>query len=628
MSIFGNNNPISQLADKPVEYEHKLDDTGDKIEATVVSKHLDIFLSFVILSFAILVGKLFLLQAVQGSAHLSLAEGNRIRVRLIPAPRGIIYDRNGKPLVTNVARYDLAIIPADLPKNKDDRQKEYSLISEKLNIPTGNLSKSIEKDGLYSINPVAVVENIPPEKAFYYQVAFQDLSGVEVRSQPIRKYDSSKGLSQVLGYIGKISTDELNNNQNYRMSDWLGKSGVEKTYEGDLKGISGQEQVEIDARGRLQRVIANIPSVQGNNLYLNIDYGVQEAGYNGLLDAAQKYGNGKGAAIALNPKDGSVYSLISLPDYDNNIFIAGDKNSIGDLFNNKDQPLLNRVISGEYPSGSTIKPVYATAALQENIISPSFAMDTPPEIRIGEFVFPDWKDHGKTDIKTAIAESNNIFFYALGGGWDKIKGLGIKKIEEWLLKFGFYAKTNIDLPSEAKGFVPNPSWKKEKKKEPWYIGDTYHLAIGQGDLSVTTVQLATAMSAIVNGGNLVTPHLGNKVIAADNKEIKKITRGVKSENIASQNNISTVKEGMIQTVESGSAQNIKDLTGLDGQKISSGGKTGTAQSNNKDKTHAWYVGFAPADDPQILVVVLVEEGGEGHTSAVPVAKEMLRAFFK
>lgn len=628
MSIFGNNNPISRLADKPVEYEHKLADIGDKFEATVVNKHLDIFLSFVILVFAILVGKLFLLQAVQGSAHLSLAEGNRIRVRLIPAPRGIIYDRNGKPLVANVARYDLAIIPADLSKNKDDRQREYLFISEKLNIPTADLSKSIEKDGLYSINPVSVVENIPPEEAFYYQVAFQDLPGVEVISQPIRKYDSSQGLSQVMGYIGKISIDELNNNQNYRISDWIGKSGVEKTYEGDLKGISGQEQVEIDARGRLQRVIANIPPVQGNNLYLNIDYDVQKAGYNGLLDAARKYGNGKGAAIALNPKDGSVYSLISLPDYDNNIFISGDKNSIGDLFNNKDQPLLDRVISGEYPSGSTIKPVYATAALQENIISPALAVDTPPEIRIGDFVFPDWKDHGKTDIKTAIAESNNIFFYALGGGWDKIKGLGIKKMEEWLLKFGFYAKTNIDLPSEVKGFVPNPSWKKEKRKEPWYIGDTYHLAIGQGDLSVTTIQLATAMSVIVNGGNLVTPHLGNKVIDVDNKEIKKITRVLKSENIASRNNLTTVKEGMMQTVESGSAQNMKDLTGQSGQKISSGGKTGTAQSNNKDKTHAWYVGFAPADDPQILVVVLVEEGGEGHTSAVPVAKEMLRVFFK
>ena len=628
MSIFGSNNPISKLDDNPIEYEHTLNDTGNKIEESVGTKHLDIFISFVILAFALLIGKLFLLQAVQGSAHLSLAEGNRIRIRSIPAPRGIIYDQSGKPLVSNIARYDLAIIPADLPKSKDDRGKEYSLISEKTNIPEDEISNGIEKKGLFSIDPIILIENIPQEKAFYYQVEFQDLFGIQVISQPIRKYEVSNSLSHILGYIGKISKDELNKNQDYRMTDWVGKSGIEKTYEADIKGTTGQEQVEIDAKGRLQRIIANIPPIQGNNIYLNLDYSIQEAGYKALADSVKNFGNGKGVAIALNPKDGSIYSLISLPDYDTNAFISGDKNMINDLFNNKDLPLLNRVVSGQYPPGSTIKPIYAVAALQENVVTPSFAIDTPPEIRIGEYVFSDWKDHGLTDIKKAIAESNNIFFYALGGGWDKIKGLGIKRMEEWLKKFGFDSKTNIDLTGEAEGFVPNPNWKKEKKKEPWYIGDTYHLSIGQGDLSITPIQLATAMSTIVNSGNLVTPHLGNKIIDVNNKEIRKIAGALKTEKIVSQNNLNVVRDGMRQTVESGSAKNLQNLTGLNGQKITSGGKTGTAQSNNKDKTHAWFVGFAPADNPEILVAVLIEEGGEGHTAAVPVAKEMLRAYFK
>lgn len=628
MSIFGNNDPISDLEKEPIEYEHILDDTGNEIEEAIGSRNLDVFFSFVILAIAILIGRLFLLQAVQGSAHLLLAEGNRIRVRSIPAPRGIIYDRSGKPLVSNIARYDLVIIPADMPKSKNDREKEYQFISGKLNISAEDISKNIEKQGLFSIDPIILTENISQEQAFYYQVEFQDLLGIQVISQPIRKYDTTYGLSQILGYIGKISKEELDNKKGYRMTDWIGKSGVEKTYEDDLKGIAGQEQVEIDAKGRLQRIIANIPSVQGNNLYLNIDYTIQEAGYKALSESVKNFGNGKGTAIALNPKNGSVYSLISLPDYDANLFISGNKDGINNLFNDSNQPLLNRVISGKYPSGSAIKPVYAAAALQENVVSSSFAVDTPPEIRIGEYVFPDWKDHGLTNIKTAIAESNNIFFYALGGGWDKIKGLGIKRIEEYLKKFGFGSKTGIDLYGESEGFVPNANWKKEKKKEPWYIGDTYHLAIGQGDLLVTPIQLASAISTIINGGNLITPHLGNKVLDVNNNEIKKIINSMRAEKIISQNNLTVVSDGMKQTVESGSARSLQDLTGLNGQKISTGGKTGTAQSNNKDKTHAWFVGYAPADNPEILVIALIEEGGEGHTAAIPVAKEMLRAYFK
>lgn len=631
MSVFGERSSISNLEEEPLIYEHPLSQaTDDHIESEREERHIETFLAVAILIFAVLIGKLFLLQVVGGASNLKLAEGNRIRLRTIPAPRGLIYDRESKPLTKNVARYELIITPADLPKNKQERESIYAFVRDELHIDLTDIQKQIESKGLYSIDPILIKENVSQEEALTYQVILKDSVGVEVIAEPIRSYPTSESLGHIIGYIGKVSQDELTANKSYLLTDWVGKTGLEKKYEDVIKGIRGQEQVEIDAKGRLQRIVASTHPQQGNNLKTSIDSPLQSATFLSLSKAVSEKGNGKGAAVALNPNTGEVYALVSLPDYDLNTFIRGKKDELATLFNDPKQPLLNRVIAGSYPPGSSIKPIYAAAGLQEKVITPNSAIETPDAIRIGDFTFPDWKKHdGKTNVIRAIAESNNIFFYALGGGYDTIRGLGIKRIDEYLTRFGFGSPTGIDIPHEGEGFVPTPDWKKQKKKEPWYIGDTYHLAIGQGDLSVIPIQLAIAGSTVVNGGTRITPHIVTSVTDRNGKEIQKVDPPSKLNNVIDSANAEIVQSGMRMTVESGSARSVlADLKGTHGNPIESAGKTGTAQTGHGDLTHAWYVGYAPYDNPQILVVVLAEEGGEGYATAAPVAGEMFKAFFK
>lgn len=622
---------MSNLDDEPVLYEHPHQEvTDDRIEHDGEQRHLETFLAVAILIFIFLVGKLFLLQVVGGASNLKLAEGNRIRVRTLPAPRGLIYDKDNNPLLKNIARYELVIIPADLPKNKQERDMVYSVLRDQLHINTDSVTKEIESKGLYSIDPIIMQENISQDQALAYQVVLKDSIGVEVIAEPIRSYPSGESLGHVLGYIGKVSQDDLDSNQSYLFTDWVGKTGLEKKYEDVIKGTHGQEQVEIDAKGRLQRIVSSIHPQQGNNLTTSIDTTLQTKTYESLTKAVTEKGNGKGVALALNPHTGEIYALVSLPDYDVNTFVRGDTKDLTLLYNDPKQPLLNRVIAGTYPPGSSIKPVFAAAGLQEKVISADTAIATPDAIHIGDFTFPDWKKHdGLTNVKRAIAESNNIFFYALGGGYDTIKGLGIKRIDEYLTRFGFGSITGIDLPHENNGFVPTPDWKKQKKKEPWYIGDTYHLAIGQGDLSVTPIQLAIAQSTVVNGGKKIVPHIVTSVTDLNGKVIQKINPAPSADNVIDDQNGAIVRAGMRMTVESGSARSVlSGLKGNNGQLIESAGKTGTAQTGHGDTTHAWYVGYAPYDDPQILVVVLVEEGGEGYSTSAPVAGDMFKAFFK
>lgn len=629
MSIFGNYKPLSKIIPKKPEYSYPdRYSTNQQIEEEIISSKSNNILSFLILIVTLLIFKLFSLQVVEGNYNLNLAEGNRIRVKNIPAPRGVIFDANNEPLVKNITKYDLVILPADLPKGKQERDSIYAKILEHFEIDIGSLKEKIEKEGLFSIDPIILQENLPLEDAFKYQVWFNEVSGISVLKTPIRQYPENIGIGHLLGYVGKISKDELNENNGYKITDLIGKTGLELNYEKYLKGIDGNVQIEIDSQGRFQRDIAYSPAVQGNNLHLYLDLEMQKTAYSELAKSASENGIGKGVAIAINPKNGGIYSYVSLPDYNANAFVKNDRDLINEFFTSKNKPLLNRGISGEYPSGSSIKPVYAAAALQENVITENFAIDTPPEIKIGEFTFPDWKDHGLTNIKKAIAESNNIFFYALGGGWGKIRGLGIDKMDEYLNKFGFGEKTGIDILGERSGFVPTPQWKKEKKGEPWYIGDTYHLAIGQGDISITPIQLVTALSSIVNSGEIIKPHFVDYINSVDNEQMVDYDKQVRKNNSVSGKNLNIVIKGMREAVEYGSAKRLYEVTGENGQNINAAGKTGTAQFGSEGKTHAWFIGFAPWDDPKIALVVLVESGGEGYSSALPIAQEMFRKFFR
>lgn len=606
------------------EYQHPIEEHlegEDLLEEDNPKRNYQIFYLVLLLTLAVLVFKLLDLQITKGSYNRFLAEGNRIRAKEIPSPRGVILDRNGKELASNLPSFDLELIPADLPKNFSKRKELFRQIAQIAQVEEETFQK-ITTAQLLSLEPIVLKENLDRDEALLLEMKLQGIPAVEVAKRPKRTYLSSASLSHVLGYVGKITKEEREKFPDYKLNDILGKSGVELVYEKDLQGKDGKDQVEVNAQGQIQRILATVEPEPGKILTLSIDSSLQEKVSLALEAGVRNAGSKKGVAILQKPTTGEILAMVSFPYFDNDNLVSEEvSKEYQKLVEDKNRPLINRAVSGQYPSGSTIKPLVAAAALQEGVVTEKTTINAPGEIRIGQFVFPDWKTHGLTDIRKAIAQSVNVFFYALGGGWDKIRGLGVEKMAIYFDKFGWGKKTGVDLPGEASGLIPTPQWKEKAKGEHWYIGDTYHLAIGQGDILVTPLQLLNAVSSIANGGTLYKPHLATSISNPDKSNQTEIKSEVLNSNFISTSHLQVVREGMRQAVTSGSARALSDLP------VEVAGKTGTAQFGNEGKTHAWFVGFAPFDSPQISVIILVEGGGEGHAAAVPIAKEILNFYF-
>lgn len=610
-----------QYTDQVLEGQSKLDERGVKGNFSYVKIAL-------IIIFLLLATKLFFLQVVGASKNESLAIGNSIRPRSILSSRGIITDVNGVWLARNKPSFALGVYPSDVPKKVSERKIFYQKLSGISGISADEIKSKIEANGLTSIEMVIIKSDLPREEALVLQEEVANLPGVVVDARAVREYKSDSGLAHILGYTGLISDDELKNNPQYLRNEDTGKAGIEKTYQGDLRGNPGVDSVEVDSHGGIIRTLTDTRNRQpetGDNLTLNIDYNLQQVMSSQLAAGITSAGNGadSGVAVALNPQTGAVLGMVSIPYYDNNIF-EGELNKAAyqQLLADPALPLLNRTTLGTYPSGSVIKIVMAAAGLQEGVITKNTSIETPPTITVGQWNFPDWKWHtGSTNVIRALAESNNIFFYSLAGGYDKIKGLGVANVDKYLSLFGFGGKTGVDLPNEASGLVPSPAWKEKYKKENWYIGDTYHLGIGQGDLLVTPLQMVNAVASIANGGKLLTPQIVKEVTDSSGKIVQSFAPKIERQNFISADNIQTVQEGMRQTVISGSGRNLLDLP------VSSAAKTGTAQFLNNAKTHAWFEAYAPYDNPQIAIVVLVEGGGGGYEVAEPIAHNILQYYF-
>lgn len=635
MNIFENFKNFGKIKNDNFEFEHLSLQNDDFNQENVDEKiKLNTKLYFVVscLIFIVFTIQLFKLQVVRGYQHQLLAEGNRIRTEEIKAPRGIIFDVKEYPLVKNIPLYDLVIYPANLPREKSERYKVYEKMKEIINDGTNVPIEEIENEKLLSPEPYVVKSMMEKKQAMYYEMSFYDTPGIKVNVVSARQYDKEAGLGHILGYIGKISQEELSQDKSYSMTDYIGQNGVESSYENFLKGTKGQWRLEVDSAGKIQRELGNKDPIPGNNLITSINYEVQKKAYKVIEEKINIFKKDKkdvkhAVVVAIDPRDGGIIAMASYPTYDNNLFSLGLSNDdYQKLLNDSEKPMLNRAISGVYPSGSVIKPVVAIAGLDVGVVNDKTTINDPGEIKIGDYSFPDWKNHGLVDVKKAIAESCNIFFYAIGGGWDKIDGIGVEQIDKYLDKFGFGKKTNVEIMGEEKGNIPTPAWKEEVKGEPWYLGDTYHLAIGQGDFLVTPIQVANSIAAIANGGTLYKPHFVKKVVDNQGQTIKEFTPVKLNENLADKDNIEIVRQGMKLAVDSGSgsARQLKELP------VSSGGKTGTAQFDATDmkKTHSWFVGFAPYDNPEIAIAVIAENGGDGFDVAEPIALEVLKEYFK
>lgn len=574
--------------------------------------------------------KTFYLQIIAGSKYLALAENNRVRVKPIISERGIIFDRQNIQLVQNIPNFSLTIAPQEIPKEPAMRQKIIDSIADSTGIRYEEIEALLYKYRNNRIESIAIKENLDYNSALKLYTRNAELPGVAIESGIKRDYlyshdnqnNNISSLSHLLGYLGKLNDEEQVELQTagYLLSDNIGRAGLEKFYEQNLRGKYGRKKIEVDAMGREQNIIAEEAPIPGNNLTLTIDLEAQAKLEQLISAAAHTSGHQKMAAVAIEPQTGRVMALVSWPAYDNNLFAGGiSRADYNNLINNKNEPLFNRAIAGVYPSGSTIKPVISAAALDEGVITRNTSFLSTGGLQVGNHFFKDWKvgGHGSTNVIRAIAWSVNTFYYYIGGGYANFKGLGVEKIVHYLKKFNLGSVTGIDLPNEADGFVPNAAWKEKTKNEPWYVGDTYNLAIGQGDLLVTPLQVAVWTAAIANGGSLIWPHLVEKITDATGKILSESTTTPKQTNLITSQTAAIVREGMRQCVIGGSCQMLAYLP------FSSGAKTGTAQWNSTKPTHAWFAAFAPFESPKIAIAILVEEGGEGSTAALPIAKDFL-----
>src|SRR3989344_273421 len=460
----------------------------------------------------LLLGRSAQLQVIETKEYRAAAEKNRLRLVRIAAPRGGIQDRNGIALTSNIPRFALVLNPLDLPKESFKREEVLRRISELFDIPLDELRANAAILRL-PIAPITLKSNLALEQVYPLLITLQDISGVSIETASVRQYTGGDSFSHILGYLGKIDESQKNNYmaRGYSLNAQIGKSGIEAAFEDVLSGVDGRKYVEVDAKGQIQKVVALKDASPGTTVKLTLDAELQQKATDILAAALKGLHKTRGAVVIMNPASGDILALASFPAFDNNIF-NGDakmKEKLQEVFNNPDHPLFPRAISGTYPSGSTIKLAIAASALQEGVITRATSFISTGGLRIGQWFFPDWKTggHGITNVTRAIAESINTFFYIIGGGYNDFSGLGITRLTQYLREFGFGAPTGIEVGGEAPGLVPTPDWKTENRNEQWYIGDTYHLAIGQGDFLVTPLQLVYAFSALANGGTLYRPFL-------------------------------------------------------------------------------------------------------------------------
>ncbi|MBI4268398.1 penicillin-binding protein 2 [Candidatus Uhrbacteria bacterium] len=607
--------------------ESSFDDTGraasqEFLGVSIPDRAIRFFFICCALIFFIFFLRAAYLQIVLGHGFVLLAEKNKIKDQLVLARRGVIYDAQGKPLVWNVPTFTVHVTPAELPADPRERKDEIERLAALLSTDRSALDAELANARGYQ--PVIVADNIEYEKSLSLAIFLKEFKGVTLQVAERRQYitsTSTQSVSHVIGYTGRISAQQLAERDGYSFNDVIGKEGLEISYESALHGLHGTKSIEVDALGREKRVLNEIKPRDGKNLKLTIDFDLQREAERALRSTLDRMRKKRGVVIITDPVTGGIKSLVSLPAYDNNAFVIGlSRDAYKTVLSDPNQPLFNRAIYGEYPSGSTIKPIVAAAALEEKVATEKTVVRSVGGIRVGQWSFPDWKagGHGATNVVKAIAESVNTYFYAIGGGYGDIKGLGVDRLVSYFKKFGLGGRVGIDLLGERSGFVPTREWKEEKTGQPWYIGDTYHIAIGQGDIVVTPLQVNAYTNYFANGGKNYVPHLVSAVEDISTGVRTEVQPAVFLHDLVASDTVSVVRAGMRRTVTDGSARRLSTLP------ITAAGKTGTAQWRTGKDPHAWFTGWAPYEHPELVITVLIEEGEEGSRSASPVAYDILK----
>lgn len=594
------------------------------------------FYGLILLVMATFFYRIYEIQFATADKYKELSYGNYTRVFYERAVRGIIYDRAGQVLVQNIPRNDLAIVPADFPREKTRRVELIGSLAALLSVDESHIKDQLNEFA-YVFHPVVIKENIDHDTLLALKSKYDGKDGIIVLENFYRHYPWKDDLSHVLGYLGKITESELNQYRDiYSKQSYIGKTGIELGIEGRLKGQDRERRLIVDARGVLTSDKSDKSVIAGSDIGLTIDAELQRFVTGRLRAGLRNAGSKAGVAIVLDPNNGEILSLVSLPTYDNNLFAGGITGTEAmrqyqDLIQDPNKPLLNRAIAGLYPPGSVFKLVSATGALAENVIGSRDRIDSPGKIILEhgfdenvEFVFPDWKasGHGKINIIDALAESSDTYFYQVIGGYEGLVGLGIERLEGYAKKFGVGIRLGIEIPGENPGVFPGNEWKLQRLGERWYQGDTYHVAIGQGYLLINPLQVASFTAVVANGGKLYKPHLVKSIVTPAG-EREDMGSSLISDDIATEWVFKIVRDGMRAAITSntGTAKGMRELN------VKAAGKTGTAQYSNNEKEHAWFTAFAPYNNPEIVVTVLVEGGGEGSDAALPVVRDIIAHYF-
>ena len=596
-------------------------------ELTVFRNRLLLSGLLIVIAFVVLLARFSWLQVVQRSYYHTLAEQNRISMVPVVPNRGLILDRNGTVLAANYSAYTLEVTPSRVPSMERAIDELASVID--VTARDRRRFKKLQEESK-NFESLPIRTRLTEEEVARFAVNRYRFPGFEIKARPFRSYPLGEIASHAIGYIGRINEADVKRidtqglTTNYKGTDHIGKLGIEGAYEKELHGVTGSEQVEIDAGGRAIRALSRSEPISGNNLVLTLDLELQKV----AEEAFQQF---RGALVAIDPKTGEILALVSKPGFDPNLFVDGiDPQNWDALNNSPDKPLNNRALRGQYPPGSTIKPFMGLAGLEYKKRTPEYAISDP-----GFFSLPGvphrYRDHkkdghGSVNLHKAIVVSCDTYFYGLA------TELGIDSIHRYLTQFGFGQPTGIDIEGETQGLAPSQEWKQRRFKQKWYAGDTVSVGIGQGYILTTPLQLAAATATLANNGHVVHPRLLKAVQNAQTQETREIpTRegevvAIKPEHLA------LIKAAMVDVTRPGGTA----VRAGQGAPYTVAAKTGTAQViglkqgetynekkiKEEHRDHALFIAFAPAEDPKLALAILVENGGHGGSTAAPIAREV------
>jgi len=601
--------------------------------AFLSGQNLTLLHALIVVLFGILTVQLVRMQVLEADDYQQRAENNRLReIQVLPL-RGLIYDRNGTPLVQNVANYTAVITPADLPDEHED--EVFARLGDVLIMPAQEIAQKVREEDGNPYEAVVIKDELDRDTALVLKELTPNLPGVELRVEARRRYPSGDLTSHIVGYVGRISEEEYASlrPRGYILNDQVGKTGIEDDYEDVLRGKPGEELAEVDASGRQLDVLDARAAQPGQSVFLTIDLELQRK----ATEALQVFmgSSDNATAVVMDVKSGEILAMVSLPAFDNNLFSSTiSQQELDDLLNQPGKPLVNHTIAEMYAPGSTFKTITGLAALQEGVARTDTVITSKGYITVENeydpnvvYYFRDWAALGALDFYRGVAMSSDVYFYYLAGGKadEGFRGLGEDRLAQYARAFGLGELTGVDLPGESPGIVPDARWKEQNWGEAWYVGDTYSFGIGQGYLAVTPLQLVNATVAIANGGALLQPRLVKEIQDDHGNTLAAFGPEVRRQVPVNPDYLAVMREAMRQSVDSGVASSAK-VAGL-----SIGGKTGTAEfgeqhADGKYDTHGWFVGFAPFEDPEIAVAVFVQRGG-GFQNAAPAAARIFDYYF-